>query len=859
MVSSSLPGKGLFPLLRRALQEPVALVLAALIVLRPWSDGIVLPQHTVYYVWALAVLSAWTALGALRRGDRMRHKAPLALLAGFYTVALLTGFRSILPDTTYRALVWWTGSLGVFFVAANALRTRMAIGIVAGAFVVSSLYEAAYSLLHLHYKLPFMRMLVNLNPGVLPGVTSSASMAHRLESNRAFGSFLFPNALAAFLILGIPYAGIAAYRSFRQLRQALGKSMTPTTVQKRASRQYAAAAVALVAWFIVFLSASLAVLFILSPYKYYTLQTVAGTVQAISDPLLAHPLEWGIWMALAPLLVAAAVLVGVRVYGWGVAWRAIQLFVFGASLCFETLALVLTYSRGAVLGLLTGLAAAGLLLWMLQRRPANGSTYLASGIKMALVLCLAWGACSLAGAQAEPSAVNAKIDIQGDKAPLAGAMNPASFRLRLTYWKTGVSMLQSHWLTGVGLGAFETAYPVYQRLGSGDVKMAHNDYLQMFCETGILGIALFVAFWLYFTVWGARRILSERDGATRWSLLGIYAGVLAFLAHSAVDFNFQNASLAFFVFLLAGVFYALAIVDAPTAPSSPLSKLVLTVVVLVSALTAAAQFRVHAVDGVLEDSNGAFRTLSTARDLLERTAREKFNPAKPPRWEHADIAALIPNPADQFAFAKLLVIVNTTARYLSPNESIPSDTNAQVWVELRDPAVARAKLDAATGFWIEQLEAIDASYPKSPRMAALIYQWCELKALCTGDADRARWVLKACAWAEQGVQRSPWSAGARAMLGRAIRLRADTETDPRLARSLVEKSISVFQEATQLYPTSQEFWRDYAGALESAAAFFSKAGDSARSGALILDAQNAKVKATEIEEYKRRTQTGATG
>src|SRR5262249_5459365 len=66
-------------------------------------------------------------------------------------------------------------------------------------------------------------------------------------------------------------------------------------------------------------------------------------------------------------------------------------------------------------------------------------------------------------------------------------------------WRDTRAMIRDTWLTGVGLGAFPTAYTIYStRDGATPVNQAHNDYLQILADGGILGAI--IALWFIFLV-----------------------------------------------------------------------------------------------------------------------------------------------------------------------------------------------------------------------------------------------------------------------------------------------------------------------------------------------------------------------
>jgi hypothetical protein len=78
----------------------------------------------------------------------------------------------------------------------------------------------------------------------------------------------------------------------------------------------------------------------------------------------------------------------------------------------------------------------------------------------------------------------------------APASEHEALRARLSENLAGLYMLEDHPLVGVGAGQFERNYQVYAaRIGLDDrfERSAHNSYVQMAAESGLLGLAAFVA------------------------------------------------------------------------------------------------------------------------------------------------------------------------------------------------------------------------------------------------------------------------------------------------------------------------------------------------------------------------------
>jgi O-antigen ligase len=106
---------------------------------------------------------------------------------------------------------------------------------------------------------------------------------------------------------------------------------------------------------------------------------------------------------------------------------------------------------------------------------------------------------------------------------------------------------------GVGLGAFEVAYPPYQTVVTDlTIDHAHNDYLQFLAETGIWGAILASTSLGIFFWHGFRHLRSRLRLQSGWLQFGAAVGVCGLLVHSISEFNLHiPANAAWFSFLVA--------------------------------------------------------------------------------------------------------------------------------------------------------------------------------------------------------------------------------------------------------------------------------------------------------------------
>ena len=127
---------------------------------------------------------------------------------------------------------------------------------------------------------------------------------------------------------------------------------------------------------------------------------------------------------------------------------------------------------------------------------------------------------------------------------------------RLTIDRDALKMFARKPVMGWGLGVFPEIYPQFSSFSSNlPVGMAHNDYLQVLVEMGVLGFA--AVLWFLLTLYrSALGKLNQRAPDTNTTVtLAAMLGVTGILVHSFVDFNLQIPS-------NAALFYALCAVTA---------------------------------------------------------------------------------------------------------------------------------------------------------------------------------------------------------------------------------------------------------------------------------------------------------
>ncbi|MDX2043152.1 MAG: O-antigen ligase family protein [Acidobacteriota bacterium] len=121
---------------------------------------------------------------------------------------------------------------------------------------------------------------------------------------------------------------------------------------------------------------------------------------------------------------------------------------------------------------------------------------------------------------------------------------------RFWIWRDTVEMIRANWQTGVGLGAYETAFPMFTKSnGALIVSQAHNDYLQIVADCGVIGV--FLTIWFLVVLFrDINRAMRHRLAVMSGMALGCGGGVVAILVHSLFDFNLQLPSNALLFLVL---------------------------------------------------------------------------------------------------------------------------------------------------------------------------------------------------------------------------------------------------------------------------------------------------------------------
>ena len=108
--------------------------------------------------------------------------------------------------------------------------------------------------------------------------------------------------------------------------------------------------------------------------------------------------------------------------------------------------------------------------------------------------------------------------------------------MRWSYWVAAVKMGVSNVWLGYGPGSFGVVYPRFKLDWGGQTQLAHSHFLQIFAEGGLFALTGWIAWWFGW-IFSKRNPYGGHSSRPilRW---GIAVGLIAFLAHGLVDFDF---------------------------------------------------------------------------------------------------------------------------------------------------------------------------------------------------------------------------------------------------------------------------------------------------------------------------------
>ncbi|MFL6282805.1 MAG: O-antigen ligase family protein [Pyrinomonadaceae bacterium] len=229
--------------------------------------------------------------------------------------------------------------------------------------------------------------------------------------------------------------------------------------------------------------------------------------------------------------------------------QRVLLYAFASAMM--AIALVMTNSRGGMLSMVCEIMFLALVAATARGRRRRGEEQEDRGVRMraaatrvglgfAMIVAVFLGVLYFGGDEA----ITRLLGTVDSADPTTG---------RTHFWNGTLGIIKDHPLTGTGLGAFSAVYPRYDTAdGTYRLEQAHNDYLQILSDGGIVGgvLGLVFLFWLFRT---ALKRMQTNDKMRRGVALGALSGCAGVLVHSFFDFTLHTTANGLMFLLLAAL------------------------------------------------------------------------------------------------------------------------------------------------------------------------------------------------------------------------------------------------------------------------------------------------------------------
>ncbi|MCG2677652.1 hypothetical protein L6386_03735, partial [bacterium] len=106
---------------------------------------------------------------------------------------------------------------------------------------------------------------------------------------------------------------------------------------------------------------------------------------------------------------------------------------------------------------------------------------------------------------------------------------------------------------GTGIGTFATVYPRYKFPQANEVHYAHNWYLQVASEMGVLGLGALLWLLVTFIKESIKTLRTEQERSQQAIIAGLLAGGFAFLFHNLIDMDAYVPEIALLWWAVVGL------------------------------------------------------------------------------------------------------------------------------------------------------------------------------------------------------------------------------------------------------------------------------------------------------------------
>jgi O-antigen ligase len=211
--------------------------------------------------------------------------------------------------------------------------------------------------------------------------------------------------------------------------------------------------------------------------------------------------------------------------------------------------LVYTRSRGSWVAAMA--AAIFLVLWLVCI-PQNRALIKSVFCRYRVLLLVGSLVITVIASQAESNLskrYHSVTNTVSDQFSSIGRMDEGDIGTRVAYWLNSMKIIADHPFNGIGLSNFQTIYPLYHKAIYKTPKIGyavearpqrtHNDFIEAFVETGIIGGISFATLFIYTLCMGWKFARSSASPSMRLASIFILTSVGGIGVNAMGDFPFQ--------------------------------------------------------------------------------------------------------------------------------------------------------------------------------------------------------------------------------------------------------------------------------------------------------------------------------
>jgi O-antigen ligase len=316
------------------------------------------------------------------------------------------------------------------------------------------------------------------------------------------------------------YSGVLLYLAYGVACFLITQTLTRTTHIRRLATAAAVFGTGM-AMFAVLQSLS-------SPTKLYWLRTprFGGWIYG---PYVNHNHYAGLMEMLVPIPL---------VFAFSRYARGKERWAAASAAAFMGATIFLSGSRGGMIAF--GIQVVIFLCFLFREQTTGRAAFLMTTFLVVSLVSIAWIGGSDVTARLSTMSASKHSELAGD--------------IRFKIDRDTLHMFEHRPILGWGLGTFEAVYPQFRSFYTNFlVDKAHNDYLQLLAETGLVGFALMIWFLLSSFRTALPKIRNWPSNVNGAVALAALVGISGILVHSFVDFNLEIPANALLFYVLCAV------------------------------------------------------------------------------------------------------------------------------------------------------------------------------------------------------------------------------------------------------------------------------------------------------------------